>query len=362
MALLRALSSPLIFSLLLLTASTSNASILEDVCKSLATNHTAIDYNYCSRFFQANKQSKSTTVDTTHGLTDVAVKKTEAIGVNNVKVIAALRSSEKDEKMQGCLRILSYLYAYTLAILDNEAKDVAISEGELQALPPMPDVAQYRLDACEDRFRGKKETLPLIDNNKKTMKLVQSLSITMLLLLITSTTTLSNASLLDSTCTSFQASHPEIGNAYSYCIKFFQSDRGSAAADKYGLAAIAVKISTATAKATGKRIEELERSETDKRRKGCLSACEEVYDSAVDSLRDAADGIKSRDAGGLKDAVSKLSAARDTPDTCEQGFRELGLASPLGAEDEEFDKQSAIALAVTSAIAPPPRRMMISVS
>jgi pectinesterase inhibitor-like protein len=156
---------------------------------------------------------------------------------------------------------------------------------------------------------------------------------------------------VDDACTSFVASHADIG--YAYCVRFFQSDEGSATADRYGLAAIAVKISAATARGTAKRIADLQDLERDKRRKDCLSACGEVYDSAVDSLDEAAKGIASRSADGLRDAVTVLSAALDTPDTCEDGFRELGLASPLVAEDEEFSKESAIALGVTSTLSPP---------
>ncbi|EAZ31789.1 hypothetical protein OsJ_15941 [Oryza sativa Japonica Group] len=169
------------------------------------------------------------------------------------------------------------------------------------------------------------------------MKLVRSFSpliVFSLLLLLTSSTT-SRASLVDDACTSFAASHADIG--YAYCVRFFQSDEGSATADR----------------GTAKRIADLQDLERDKRRKDCLSACGEVYDSAVDSLDEAAKGIASRSADGLRDAVTVLSAALDTPDTCEDGFRELGLASPLVAEDEEFSKESAIALGVTSALSPP---------
>uniref|UniRef100_A0A0E0KUG7 Pectinesterase inhibitor domain-containing protein n=1 Tax=Oryza punctata TaxID=4537 RepID=A0A0E0KUG7_ORYPU len=392
MALLRALS-PLVFTLLL-AASTSDASILEETCKSLAGNHTAIDYPYCVRFFQASKESA--TADT-HGLAAIAVRITGSAAEGTAKRIAALRSSQKEEKMQECLRISSDLYAYTLAVLGNEAKDAALGEGSQHAaaLPPTPDVARYVADGCEVRFRGNKETLPLVaeyaefrrsasialalieaisppivgsatkkhtkqvPNSTKTrktpmtMKLVQSFSpliILSLLIMLTSSTT-SKASLVYDACTSFAASHADIG--YAYCIKFFQSDKGSATADRYGLAAIAVKISTESARGTAKRIAALQDSERDKKRKDCLSSCGEVYDSAVDSLDEAAKGIASRSADGLRDAVTVLSAALDAPDTCEDGFRELGQASPLVAEDEEFSKESAIALAVTSALSPP---------
>ncbi|KAL5215310.1 hypothetical protein ABZP36_004462 [Zizania latifolia] len=183
------------------------------------------------------------------------------------------------------------------------------------------------------------------------MKFLQSLCplIFSLLVLISSST--SNASVLEDACKSFAANHADIG--YDYCIKFFQADKGSATADKIGLAAIAVKIATAAAKGTAKHIAALKASEGDKRRKGCLSSCAEVYASAVDNLGEAAKGIASRSTAGFQDAVTVLSAARDAPDTCEDGFRELGQPSPLAADDAEFTKESAVALAVTSAISRP---------
>uniref|UniRef100_A0A0E0DHR5 Pectinesterase inhibitor domain-containing protein n=1 Tax=Oryza meridionalis TaxID=40149 RepID=A0A0E0DHR5_9ORYZ len=347
MALLRVLS-PLVFTLLLfLAASTSDASILKETCKSLAGNHTAIDYPYCVRFFQASKESA--TADT-HGLAAIAVRITEAAAEGTAKRIAALRSSQKEEKMQECLRISSDLYAYMLAVLGNEAKAAALVEAVSQhaaASPPTPDVARYVADGCEGMFRGNKETLPLV---AEYAEFRQSASIALALIEAISPPS-DQASLVDDACTSFAASHADIG--YAYCVRFFQSDEGSATADRYGLAAIAVKISTASARSTAKRIASLQDLERDKRRKDCLSACGEVYDSAVDSLDEAAKGIASRSADGLRDAVTVLSAALDTPDTCEDGFRELGLASPLVAEDEEFSKESAIALGVTSALSPP---------
>ncbi|CAL5015199.1 unnamed protein product [Urochloa decumbens] len=159
----------------------------------------------------------------------------------------------------------------------------------------------------------------------------------------------SSASILQDACKYFADKHPEIG--YDYCIKFFQADKGSAAAaDKRGLAAIAVKITGAASKSTAKRIATLKASETDKRRLECLSSCAEVYSDAVSEIAVAAGGIASGTASGLGDAVTALSAVLDAPSTCEQGFQELNVPSPLAAEDAEFGKEASVALSVTSAL------------
>ncbi|CAL5030365.1 unnamed protein product [Urochloa decumbens] len=177
------------------------------------------------------------------------------------------------------------------------------------------------------------------------MKLLQALC-PLVFLLACST---SKTSVLQDTCKSFAAKHTDIG--YDYCIKFFQADKGSAAAaDKRGLAAIAVKIVGAVSKSTTKRIAALRASEKDKRRLECLSSCAEVYSDAVAEIAVAAQGIASGTASGLGEAVTALSAVLDAPSTCEQGFVELNVPSPLAAEDAEFGKEASVALSVTAAL------------
>ncbi|KAM0896550.1 hypothetical protein ACQ4PT_023132 [Festuca glaucescens] len=154
-----------------------------------------------------------------------------------------------------------------------------------------------------------------------------------LLLLLVS----SSASILDDTCKSFGANHKDIG--YDYCIKFFQADKGSATADKRGLAVIAVKIIRATASSTDKRIAALKALMKDKKVRSGLDDCDELYSDAVDELDTAAKGVASGTPEGLKDAVTNLSAAMDAPQTCETGFQELGVKSPLAAEDSESTRE-----------------------
>ncbi|CAN6236063.1 unnamed protein product [Urochloa humidicola] len=148
------------------------------------------------------------------------------------------------------------------------------------------------------------------------------------------------------------AAEPYPGSfGYDYCIKFFQADKGSAAAaDKRGLAAIAVKITGAASKSTAKRIAALRASEKDKRRLECLGSCAEVYSDAVSEIAVAAAGIASGTASGLGDAVTALSSVLDAPSTCEQGFQELNVPSPLAAEDAEFGKEASVALSVTAVL------------
>ena len=172
----------------------------------------------------------------------------------------------------------------------------------------------------------------------------QALPGLVLLLLLVS----SSASVLEDTCKSFGANHKDIG--YDYCIKFFQSVKGSATADKRGLAVIAAQITGTTAGRTHERISALKKSVMDKKVRSGLDDCDELYSDAVDELGDAAKGVKSGTSQGLKDAVTNLSAAADAPQTCETGFQELGVKSPLAAEDSEFTRQVSVALVVTNSL------------
>ena len=177
------------------------------------------------------------------------------------------------------------------------------------------------------------------------MKLLQALCPLVFLL---ACSTPSNASVLQDTCKSFAATRPDIG--YDYCVKFFQAEKGSAAADKRGLAAIAVMIVHAAAKGTAKHIAALRASEKDRKRLECLRSCSELYSDAVSEIGDAAAGIASGTAGGRGDAVTALSAVLDAPRTCEEGFKELHAPSPLAAEDAEFGREASVALSVTAAL------------
>ncbi|XBI58523.1 hypothetical protein VPH35_039742 [Triticum aestivum] len=159
-------------------------------------------------------------------------------------------------------------------------------------------------------------------------QVLPQLAVLLLFLLVSS----SAASTLDDTCKSVSASNKDL--AYDYCVKFFQACKGSATADKRGLAVIATKIIRAAAVSTGRRIATIKASQGDDRRiQGPLADCDELYSSAVDQLDAAARGISS---GKFQDALTNLSAAADAPQTCEEGFRELGVSSPLADEDSKF--------------------------
>ncbi|XP_037489511.1 putative invertase inhibitor [Triticum dicoccoides] len=158
----------------------------------------------------------------------------------------------------------------------------------------------------------------------------------------------SRASVLEDTCKSFADGNPGVG--YDYCIKFFQASKDSATADKRGLAIIASKLTGAAAKSIGKHIQALKASEKDKHIQSGLNDCGDLYSQAVDLLDVAAKGVAAGTPRGKLDAVANLSGALVSPQTCEDGFSELGVKSPLSAEDSEFTKEVSIALVITNSL------------
>ncbi|KAF7011310.1 hypothetical protein CFC21_025634 [Triticum aestivum] len=172
----------------------------------------------------------------------------------------------------------------------------------------------------------------------------RSLPCLVLLFLVAS----SRASVLEDTCKSFAAGHPAIG--YDYCIKFFQASKDSATADKRGLAVIASKLAGAAASGIIKRIHALVASEKDKRIQMALHDCDQLYSQAVDELDGAAKGAAAGTPRGKADAVAYVNGALGAPGTCETGFGEMGVESPLVAEDSEFTKEVYITLDVTHSL------------
>ncbi|XP_040259085.1 pectinesterase inhibitor 2-like [Aegilops tauschii subsp. strangulata] len=153
----------------------------------------------------------------------------------------------------------------------------------------------------------------------------------------------SSASTLDDTCKSVAARNKD--NSYNYCILFFQANNTSPTTDKRGLVVIATKITRAEAANTRDRIDALMASGTNKKVNGCLSECRVHYTIALNWLEAAAKGIES---GNLQDAEVTLSGVILGIDTCEEGFRKLGIKSLLAVEDATFTAGGSIALTITS--------------
>nr|CAB3485568.1 unnamed protein product [Digitaria exilis] len=146
------------------------------------------------------------------------------------------------------------------------------------------------------------------------------------------------------------AGHHKHTISYHDCVKFFEADKGSATADKRGLAAIGAKIIGATAKSVSDRIDHLRASEKDKERLDCLNECAKLYKGAAAEIGKVTKGITSGTNRTLGDAATTLGTVLDAPSTCEEGFKKIHKPSPLAPEDAKFYKQVAITLFATGTL------------
>ncbi|XP_072993755.1 putative invertase inhibitor [Typha latifolia] len=77
----------------------------------------------------------------------------------------------------------------------------------------------------------------------------------------------------------------------------------------------------------------------------CLETCRDLYSSSITDLKNSVEAIK---AGGYEDAKTWMSSAVDAPGTCEDGFQDGGIRSPIAEENDELFQLTVIALAITS--------------
>ncbi|KAG0490339.1 hypothetical protein HPP92_007202 [Vanilla planifolia] len=152
------------------------------------------------------------------------------------------------------------------------------------------------------------------------------------------------ADIVNETCKSCAAGDPELN--YQLCLSIFNSVPSSHQADLEGLALIAIDVTTKKAKQVLGDIDNLSKhGPIDRATKQCLDTCKESYADAVDGLKESAVSIKS---GHIDDARTLLSAAFDAGSTCEQGFEELKIKSPLSKDNDEYTSVGRISLAVAA--------------
>ncbi|KAH0899184.1 hypothetical protein HID58_048752 [Brassica napus] len=76
-----------------------------------------------------------------------------------------------------------------------------------------------------------------------------------------------------------------------------------------------------------------------------IRTCVKLYDDANDSLKEALTNVKS---GDYRSANVHLSAALDEPGTCEDGFKEKHVKSPVTNENNVLFQKILIPLAFTN--------------
>ncbi|KAM0823853.1 hypothetical protein ACQ4PT_070589 [Festuca glaucescens] len=135
-------SQALSYFVVLLLASSSYASVLEDTCKPFGAN-----YDYCIKFFQSDKDSA--TVDK-RGLAVISTRIARAAAVSTLKRIAVLKAADTDKKIQGPLADCDAKYTGAVNGLDEAARDIAT--GKLQDAVTYLGYALDVPGSCDEAF------------------------------------------------------------------------------------------------------------------------------------------------------------------------------------------------------------------
>ncbi|KAM0935209.1 putative pectinesterase inhibitor domain-containing protein [Dioscorea sansibarensis] len=170
-----------------------------------------------------------------------------------------------------------------------------------------------------------------------------SYHLSLIILIITTMSSISHASSIESTCKAVAKSSPNVD--YDFCLSSLEADPQSHSADTKGLAIISTKLSSANATSTKAKISALLLHAKDQDTKSILKTCADVYSGLMDDLKSSMDALES---SRYADAVSYLSAALTEPGTCEDSFSEKGVMSLVAKEDKDVEGLSAMALAIAS--------------
>ncbi|XP_072980145.1 putative invertase inhibitor [Typha angustifolia] len=146
------------------------------------------------------------------------------------------------------------------------------------------------------------------------------------------------------TCHRCEKADPNVN--YTLCVASLASVPKSGQINLKKLAIASVEIAKANMTRAKSEVRKILKDETMNRYvKSCLETCRNLYSDCISTLADSIKAIKS---GRYEDAKIWISSAVDAPGTCEDGFKEGSLKSPLTKDNGALFNLTAIALAVTS--------------
>ncbi|KAL5701091.1 hypothetical protein ACHQM5_026468 [Ranunculus cassubicifolius] len=136
--------------------------------------------------------------------------------------------------------------------------------------------------------------------------------------------------------------------SFDYCMKVFQTDPKSRNADLRGLGIISTKQIIAKAtyiKSYTQKLLDSQRKGGDIRYTRGLQDCVEIYSQGLGDAYAALSGLESK---SYFESHNAMSSVFDAPSTCEDGFREFQLKSPLMQLNNEFAELAAIPLHIVA--------------
>ncbi|KAJ9188577.1 hypothetical protein P3X46_003922 [Hevea brasiliensis] len=148
--------------------------------------------------------------------------------------------------------------------------------------------------------------------------------------------------IIQETCRKCARNDPNI--YYSFCVASLQASPDAHSANLRQLGIISLKLTRVNVTDTRHYIKELLKNKRlDPNFRACLNDCLDLYSDANSTLKQA---IKDYKSNHYEDANIAVSSVTDASTTCEDGFKEMGIVSPLTGRNNNTFELSAIALSI----------------
>ncbi|KAL4636858.1 hypothetical protein ACB092_03G038200 [Castanea dentata] len=132
----------------------------------------------------------------------------------------------------------------------------------------------------------------------------------------------------------------------SLCQSTLQSDsEAKSAKDLQTIAKVALKYTAAKAQAVNAEVTKLQGSAKDEGLKEALTDCAENYGDAIDQIQSSTTALGSKK---YNDVKTWVSAAMNDAASCEQGFQDQSVKSPIASLSTAFTQLSSNVLAITN--------------
>ena len=130
------------------------------------------------------------------------------------------------------------------------------------------------------------------------------------------------------------------------CLSTLQSDsEAKSAKDLLTIAKVALKHAGTKAQAVNAEVKKQQGSATDEGLKQALSDCAENYGDAIDQIQSSTTALGSKK---YNDVNTWVSAAMNDADSCNQGFQDQSVKSPMSTSNTKFTQLSSNVLAITN--------------